>query len=112
MLNHKDIENEIEEILKDEVTLLNCGDLANLYILLDHIPSDKIEPNDDLHSLLCEYMCSRDLVHLNLFLTKVYETLSEVFHTCDTTEERREFEEFINRATSILTPTIIKGDTL
>jgi len=51
-------------------------------------------------------------LHLNLFLTKLSGILSEVFHTCDTTEERREFEEFIDRVNSILTPTIIEGDTL
>jgi hypothetical protein len=55
---------------------------------------------------------TKDLLHLNLFLTKLSGILSEVFHTCDTTEERREFEEFIDRVNSILTPTIIQGDTL
>lgn len=111
MLDREVIEKEIEE-LEDEVTLSDCGELASLYILLDHTPSERIEPNDDLHSLLCDYMCSRDLVHLNSFLTKLYGILSEVYHTCDTTEERREFEEFVERVNSILTPTFIKGDTL
>ena len=107
----KAIIREIEE-LEDEVTLSDCGELASLYILLDHIPCERVVPNDDIQALLCDYMATRDLLHLNLFLTKLSGILSEVFHTCDTTEERREFEEFIDRVNSILTPTIIEGDTL
>lgn len=111
MLDREVIEKEIEE-LENEVTLSDCGELASLYILLDHIPCERVVPNDDIQALLCDYMATRDLLHLNLFLTKLSGILSEVFHTCDTTEERREFEEFIDRVNSILTPTIIKGDTL
>ena len=111
MLDREVIEKEIEE-LENEVTLSDCGELASLYILRDHIPCERIEPNDDIQILLCDYMATKDFVHLNLFLTKLGCVLSEVYHTCDTTEERREFEEFIERLNSILTPTIIKGDTL
>ena len=107
MIDRNEIENLIDELLDEDVTLSTCGDLANLYILLDHLPTEVVEPNDDIYSLLVDYMCQRDLVHLNRLLTKLCDTLSEVYHTIDTEEERCEFKEFVERVNSISTPTVL-----
>ena len=107
MIDRSEVENVINELLDDDVTLSSCGDLANLYILLDHLPNEVVKPNDDIYSLLVDYMCRRDLIHLNRLLTKMSDTLSEVYHTIDTDEERSEFREFVDRINSILTPTVL-----
>lgn len=106
MLNRVDIEETIDEILDTDITLANCGDLASLYILLDHLPNERPQ-TDDIQTMLVEYMCKRDVVSLNVLLTKFSEVLSELYHTCDTQEEVSEFREFVERTNSILTPTVL-----
>ena len=107
MIDRADIENLIDEIQNDDITLATCGDLANLYILLDHIPIERAEPTEDIQALLCDYMVTKNFIQLNRFLTKTSEVLSEVYHTCDTGEEKQEFKDFVERINSILAPTII-----
>ena len=107
MLDREEIESLIDELQNEDLVVSTCGDLANLYIILDHLPFENTKPSEDLQALLCDYMVTRDFVHLNIFLKKASEILSEVYHTIDTNEERQEFQEFVDRVNSIITPTII-----
>ena len=60
----------------------------------------------ELQSLLVKYMLDRDVISLNILLNKISEVISELYHTCNTDEERLEFKEFIESVNSILSPTV------
>lgn len=114
MIDLREIEDTIEEIENNELTLRTCNDLANLYIIREHLLKSDLIPNstvdddvEDIQSLLVRYMMERDIITLNILLNTISKMISELYHTCDNDKERNEFAEFIQNLNSILTPTIL-----
>lgn len=109
MVNIEVIEDTIEELENGELSLEDCRYLASLYVikkeLIAHPDTNRF--NEEWQTMISNYIMSRDLLDLNKLLSSISDTLSELFHTSHSIEERREFEEFVGRINSILTPTTI-----
>lgn len=113
MVDTQQIDEIIQEFETGGLNLDNCNQLASLYIIREQLykqglmEETSIDENlENLQSLIVKYMIDRDVISLNILLTKIGEVISELYHTCDTEEERTEFKEFIKSVESILTPTI------
>jgi len=109
MINLKEIEDTIEELENGKITLNTCNDLANLYIIKEHLEQEDLLPdttmdNDltDIQSMLVRYMMDRDIVVLNIMLNTISKMLSELYHTCETANERLEFRDFIDNINCII----------
>lgn len=109
MIDIEAIEETIEELENGETTMSVCHELASLYTIREHFKGARdTNQESDLATLLCDYMCMRDLYRLNALLGTMSDVISELYHTCDTSEELQEFHEFIERVSSITTPTVIE----
>lgn len=105
MIDIDEIEETIQELEGGELTLSSCADLAHLYIIRDHIdalPQSDINENmQDLQDMIIEYMINRDIVQLNILLTKLSQIISELYHTAESDDERVEFRDFIYNISQI-----------
>ena len=109
MINLQEIQDTIEELENGKITLNTCNDLANLYIIeerlkqRDLIPDSKMDEDlTDIQSLLVRYMMDRDIVTLNIMLSTLCKMISELYHTCDSQNEKIEFEDFIKNINNII----------
>lgn len=109
MVNIEVIEDTIEELENGELSLEDCRYLASLYVIKKELIAhpDTNSFNEEWQTMISNYIMSRDLLDLNKLLSSISDTLSELFHTSHSKEERREFEEFMIRINSMLSPTRI-----
>lgn len=109
MIDLQEIENTIAELENGKITLNTCNDLANLYIIKDHLKDRDLIPESnmdedlmDIQSLLVRYMMDRDIITLNIMLSALLKMLSELYHTCETPNEKTEFMDFAENVNKII----------
>lgn len=109
MISIEEINDTIEELENGEITLKTCNDLANLYIIQKHMQEQDLLPDsnidekiDELQTYAIRYVMERDILQLNYFLTNISQIISELYHTSDTEQERKEFKSFIDNINSIV----------
>lgn len=109
MINRNEIIDTIEDLESGEITLKTCNDLANLYIILEHIDKQDILPDsnvdetvEEIQTFALRYVLHRDLIDLNFLLNQIIKMISELYHTCESEKEKKEFAEFINHLSSVI----------
>lgn len=109
MIDLEEIDATIEELENGRITLQTCNDLANLYIIKDHLLSEDLLPNStvdetmgDVQELLVKYMIERDIITLNILLSNLTKIISELYHTTTNPTEIVEFKEFIQNLNCII----------
>lgn len=109
MISLDEVNAIIEELEAGEITLKTCNDLANLYVIKDHmldqdlLPGSKVDERiDELQTFAIRYVMEKDLLSLNYFLTNLEKIVSELFHNAETQKERSEFYNFIKNINVII----------